>query len=47
MVQRGHEVRWYTSHRFREKIEANGARFLPMKKGNVVHPLRLEYQAEV
>jgi MGT family glycosyltransferase len=28
LVERGHDVRWYTSARFQSKIEATGARFL-------------------
>lgn len=31
LVQRGHEVRWYTGQRFRAAIEATGARFEPMQ----------------
>ena len=42
LVERGHEVRWYTSPRFQTKIEATGARFLPFKRGSDVDPLRLE-----
>jgi len=33
LVRRGHEVRWYTSPRFREKIEATGARFETLRDG--------------
>lgn len=32
LLKRGHEVGWYTGQRFREKIEATGARFWPMQK---------------
>jgi UDP:flavonoid glycosyltransferase YjiC (YdhE family) len=30
LVARGHDVRWYTGGQFREKIEALGARYVPM-----------------
>jgi UDP:flavonoid glycosyltransferase YjiC (YdhE family) len=30
LVERGHEVRWYTGRRFRGAIEATGARYVPM-----------------
>src|SRR4051812_21316600 len=33
LVERGHEVRWYTDHLFKDKIEATGAQYLPMKAG--------------
>ena len=32
LVKRGHDVCWYTGQRFREKIEAIGAHFLPMQQ---------------
>ncbi len=31
LVERGHEVYWYNSPRFRDKIEASGAKFMPYK----------------
>ena len=31
LVERGHEVRWYTSSRFQDNIEATGARFIPFQ----------------
>ncbi len=31
LVGRGHEVRWYTSSRFQDNIEATGARFIPFQ----------------
>jgi MGT family glycosyltransferase len=31
LIERGHEVAWYTGKKFQKKIEATGARFLPMK----------------
>jgi UDP:flavonoid glycosyltransferase YjiC (YdhE family) len=30
LVERGHEVRWYTGHDYRAAVEATGARFVPM-----------------
>lgn len=30
LIAQGHEVRWYSGKRYREKIEGTGARFLPM-----------------
>jgi MGT family glycosyltransferase len=33
LVERGHDVRWYNSIRFRDKIEATGARFKPLRDG--------------
>lgn len=33
LISRGHEVWWYTGELFREKIEAIGARFVPMNLG--------------
>jgi len=30
LVSRGHDVRWFTGSQFREKIEALGARYVPM-----------------
>ena len=31
LVQRGHDVRWYSTPRFRKAIEAAGARFVPVR----------------
>jgi UDP:flavonoid glycosyltransferase YjiC (YdhE family) len=31
LVRRGHEVWWYTGHKFRATIEATGARYVPMQ----------------
>jgi UDP:flavonoid glycosyltransferase YjiC (YdhE family) len=31
LVERGHEVRWYTGSRFQAKVEATGARYVPMQ----------------
>src|SRR4051812_49312971 len=33
LVERGHEVRWYTGHLFKDKVESTGAQYLPMKAG--------------
>lgn len=30
LVERGHEVRWYTSSTFRDRVESSGACYLPM-----------------
>lgn len=34
LVARGHRVRWYTGKKFRTKVEATGARFVPMIHGH-------------
>ena len=34
LVERGHEVRWYTGRRFQARIEAAGAQYLPMQAGH-------------
>jgi MGT family glycosyltransferase len=31
LVRHGHEVRWYTGRRFQARVEATGARFVPMR----------------
>ena len=31
LVERGHEVRWYTGKKFRSRVEATGARFEPFR----------------
>lgn len=31
LVERGHEVRWYTGRKFQQRIEATGARFEPFR----------------
>jgi UDP:flavonoid glycosyltransferase YjiC (YdhE family) len=31
LVQRGHEVAWYTGQRFKAAVESTGARYLPMR----------------
>lgn len=37
LVERGHEVRWYTGSLFRPKVEATGARYVPMKAAKDFH----------
>ncbi len=34
LVERGNEVRWYTGSKFREKVEATGATYIPMQAGH-------------
>jgi UDP:flavonoid glycosyltransferase YjiC (YdhE family) len=31
LVRRGHEMRWYAGRRFQARVEATGARFVPMR----------------
>jgi UDP:flavonoid glycosyltransferase YjiC (YdhE family) len=33
LVERGHEVWWYTGKNFQSKVEATGARYIPMRAG--------------
>lgn len=33
LVERGHEVWWYTGKLFQAKVEATGARYVPMSAG--------------
>jgi MGT family glycosyltransferase len=52
LVERGHQVCWYTGQRFRDRIEATGARYLPMKQApdiddrdiNAAFPERTRYR---
>ncbi|QSQ26671.1 hypothetical protein JY651_17825 [Pyxidicoccus parkwayensis] len=37
LVERGHEVRWYTGRHFRSKVEATGARYIPMRAAKDFH----------
>lgn len=37
LVDRGHDVRWYTGRRFRTTVEDTGARFVPVSAG-IDHP---------
>lgn len=32
LVERGHEVRWYTGRKFQSRVEATGAQFVPMQR---------------
>jgi UDP:flavonoid glycosyltransferase YjiC (YdhE family) len=32
LLERGHDVAWYTGRRFQAAIEATGARFMPMQR---------------
>src|SRR5690242_16716982 len=34
LVERGNQVRWYTTRKFQQKIEATGAVFAPMNAGH-------------
>jgi MGT family glycosyltransferase len=36
LVQRGHDVRWYSIPRFKKAIEATGARYVPFREGQVL-----------
>jgi UDP:flavonoid glycosyltransferase YjiC (YdhE family) len=42
LVERGHEVAWYTGKNFQSKIEATGARYLPMVVGRDLDDLDKE-----
>jgi len=33
LIKRGHDVQWYSGQRFRQRIEATGAQFVPMDQG--------------
>lgn len=44
LVARGHDVRWYSTPRFRRAIEATGARFVPMHHGFPMDEERLSEQ---
>ena len=35
LVKRGHDVRWYSIPRFKEAIQATGARYVPFREGLV------------
>ena len=37
LVERGHEVRWHTGSIFRSKVEATGARYVPMRAAKDFH----------
>jgi UDP:flavonoid glycosyltransferase YjiC (YdhE family) len=42
LVQRGHEVGWYTGAKFRAKVEAAGARFFPFRAARDFDDLHLD-----
>src|SRR6185436_7325552 len=42
LVARGHDVRWYSTPRFRRAIEAAGARFVPYRQAVPLDEERLE-----
>src|SRR4051812_23273631 len=42
LVARGHEVAWYTGERYRDKVEATGATFLPHPHAMRVDVARLD-----
>lgn len=41
LVARGHDVRWYSTHRFKRAIEATGARFVPFRRATPIDETRL------
>src|SRR3954468_7440816 len=41
LVMNGHDVRWYTGKRFQSRVEAVGARFVPMKAAYDFNDLKL------
>jgi MGT family glycosyltransferase len=45
LAERGHDVRWYTSATFRERIEASGARFLAARHAGDLEAFRREDHA--
>ena len=42
LVKRGHDVRWYSTHRFERAIEKIGARFVPFEHGTKIDESNLE-----
>jgi len=42
LVARGHDVRWYSTHRFRRPIECTGARFVPFRRATPIDETRLD-----
>ena len=42
LVARGHDVRWYSTHRFRRAIECTGARFVPFRRATPIDETRLD-----
>jgi UDP:flavonoid glycosyltransferase YjiC (YdhE family) len=41
LVARGHEVRWYTTPRFRRAVEAAGAHYIPFRRARQIDETRL------
>jgi MGT family glycosyltransferase len=41
LVARGHDVRWYSTHRFRRAIESTGARFVSFRRATPIDETRL------
>jgi MGT family glycosyltransferase len=41
LVARGHDVRWYSTHRFKRAIESTGARFVPFRRATPIDETRL------
>lgn len=42
LVRRGHDVRWYTTPKFAEKVEAAGAKYVPYKKALILDEARID-----
>ena len=42
LTRRGHEVRWYTTPRFRDKVEAVGAHYVPYRAAPLIDEERLD-----
>ena len=42
LVQRGHDVRWYSIPRFKKAIESVGARFVPFRNASTLDEEQLE-----
>src|SRR5215207_7321208 len=42
LIERGHEVAWYTGQKFRAKVEATGATYIPIQAGRDVDDLNLD-----
>jgi UDP:flavonoid glycosyltransferase YjiC (YdhE family) len=44
LVRRGHEVRWYTTPRFEQKVQSVGAEYVPYVKAKILDEGRLNEQ---
>ncbi|HWD38015.1 MAG TPA: glycosyltransferase [Fimbriimonas sp.] len=44
LIERGHSVRWYTTHRFKSAVEKIGATYLPMSMATELDEARLNEQ---